>query len=182
MGLFRKKCKTYRCPNLHRNESGFCDVCQAKRSASYMHKAIKDPQGAPPILKRSEDRPSAVKRGYDHSWHKFARDFLDHHPTCAICGKRSQCVDHKEIPAEIMIDMFGKFDLDPNLYQALCFSCNRRKAVQDRDQIDRYFKDKEKLASNGTPMPPLETFTHLITPAWSGVRDIEDKFSEEERG
>jgi hypothetical protein len=181
MGLFRKKCKTYQCPNLHTNVSGFCDACQAKRSASFMHKPVKDPQGAPPILKQP-DRPSAVKRGYDHSWHKFARDFLDHHPTCAICGKRSQCVDHKEIPAEIMIDMAGKFDLDPNLYQALCFSCNRRKAVQDRDQIDRYFKDKAKLASGVAPGGGVETFPPLITPAWSGVRDIEEKFSEVDRG
>ena len=91
-------------------------------------------------------------------------------------------MDHKEIPAEIMIDMHGKFDLDPSLYQALCFSCNRRKAVQDRDQIDRYFRDKAKLASSRTPMPPSETFTPLITPARSGVRDIEEKFSEVDRG
>ena len=91
-------------------------------------------------------------------------------------------MDHKEIPAEIMIDMFGKFDLDPNLYQALCFSCNRRKAVQDREQIDQYFRDKAKLASSGAPMPPLETFTQLITPARSGLRDIEEKFSEVDRG
>lgn len=158
MGIFRKKCKTYQCPNLHRNVSGFCDACQAKRSASFMYKVIKDPQGAPTIIKQL-DRISAVKRGYDHSWNKFARHFLDRNPTCAICGKPAQCVDHKEIPAEIMIDMFGKFDLDPSLYQALCFSCNRRKAVQDREQIDRYFKDKEKLSqkerTNESSLPKL---------------------------
>lgn len=84
-------------------------------------------------------------------------------------------VDHKEIPAEIMIDMAGKFDLDPNLYQALCFSCNRRKAVQDRDQIDRYFRDKAKLASGVTPGGGVETFTPLLTPAWSGLRYIDEK-------
>ncbi|MFW5486755.1 MAG: hypothetical protein ACOCJN_11445 [Spirochaetaceae bacterium JB067] len=128
--------------------SGFCDACQAKRSASYMHQPVQDKKGAMPVLRRPEDRPSAVKRGYDHSWHKFAKKFLADHPTCAICGKPAQCVDHKTIPAEIMIDMFGRFDLNPDLYQALCFSCNRRKAVQDRDQIDQYFKDKAKLASS----------------------------------
>ena len=91
-------------------------------------------------------------------------------------------MDHKAIPAEIMMDMYGKFDLDPSLYQALCFSCNRRKTSQDRIQIEQYFKDKENLSQNVTPGGGVETFTPTITPAWSGVRDIDGKNSEVNNG
>lgn len=75
------------------------------------------------------------------------------------------------------MDMSGRFDLDPSLYQPLCYSCNRRKAGQDRDLIDQYFKDKEKLSQNVTPGGGVEPFTLTITSAWSGVRDIEERLS-----
>jgi len=166
MGIFRKRCKTFGCPNLHSNASGFCDVCQAKRASEYLHNPVK------PYI-RIESRPSASNRGYDHSWHKFASDFLSRNPVCVQCGKPAQCVDHKTIPAEIMMDMDGRFDLDSGKYQALCFSCNRRKAGEDRRKVEKYFADKEKLAPGG----PSKTFPHQITQARPGERDIEEKFS-----
>ena len=118
-----------------------------------------------------------MKQIYDHSWHKFASAFLVKHTECRICGKPAQCVDHQTIPAEIMMDMSGRFDLDPSLYQPLCYSCNRRKAGQDRDLIEQYFKDKEKLSQNVTPGGGVESSTLTITSAWSGVRDIEERLS-----
>ena len=33
MGTLRKRCKTYGCPNLHRNPSGYCDECTARYRA-----------------------------------------------------------------------------------------------------------------------------------------------------
>ncbi len=166
MGIFKKRCKTYRCQTLHMNKSGYCDACQAKRSAGYMRNPV--------TPKYSEDRPSANERGYNASWHKFASKFLADHPVCEHCGKPAQCVDHKEIPAEIMMDLYGKFDLDPGLYQALCFSCNRRKEIQDRQAIKDYFKMKADLQ---TPGGGVKTFSNEITTARSVLRDIEEKFS-----
>jgi 5-methylcytosine-specific restriction endonuclease McrA len=174
MGLFKKRCKTYRCSNLHTNASGYCDECQAKRSALYMHEPVKQGEDISP-------RPSAPERGYDHSWHKFAKDFLKGNPTCALCGKPAQCVDHKSIPAEIMMDLYGKFDLDPALYQPLCYSCNRRKQLEDREKIAAYFADKARLSS-ATPGEGSKTSPLHITPARSGSRDIYENFSEVNRG
>lgn len=176
MGLFKKKCKTYHCPNLHQNKSGFCDICQATRSASYLRQPVDQ------TISENTQRPSASQRGYDHSWHQFARTFLESHPVCAVCGKPSQCVDHKAIPAEIMLDMYGRFDLDPSLYQALCFSCNRRKTFQDRIVVEQYFKDKAGLGEKIDPGGGVKTFSTQITLARSGFRYIEENFSEVERG
>jgi hypothetical protein len=175
MGLFKKKCKTFRCPNLHTNLGGFCDECQAKRSAAYMHSPVHSTDPTP------SNRPTATQRGYDHSWHKFASDFLKANPTCALCGKSAECVDHKSVPAEIMMDMYGRFDLNPSLYQALCYSCNRRKELSDREQVAKYFADKAKLAA-ATPGEGSKTFPQSITPARSGFRDIYGKNSEATRG
>jgi 5-methylcytosine-specific restriction protein A len=141
MGLFRKRCKTFHCPNLHQNPNGFCDACNTKRAAAYLHNPV-----APYV--RVDARPSAAQRGYDFSWHKFASDFLSRHPACAICGKPANCVDHRDVPAEIMLDMHGRFDLDPNLYQALCTGCNRRKAYADSLKVAAYFRDKAKLEAH----------------------------------
>lgn len=137
----KKRCKTFGCPNLHTNETGYCDKCTAK----YRDKHPKqDPEG----------RPSASKRGYDATWHRFAKDYLKAHPTCAICGKPAEVVDHKDQTADMMLDAWGRFDYDPSHYQSLCRSCNVIKGrTADKQLRSAYYSQKakaEKLLKGGS--------------------------------
>lgn len=141
MGLFRKRCKTSGCPNLHRNAHGYCDSCYARHHAEYRYRKTMA-SGTP-----METRPSASDRGYGNKWRTFAKTYLQAHPVCAICGKPARVCDHKDIPAPIMMDMYGSFDLDPSHYQALCVSCNTKKAVEDKKQIEEYFRMKHAIYS-----------------------------------
>lgn len=130
MSQLLKKCKTPHCRNLHHNKNGYCDECSAKEAASrrfyrVMHGCEYE----------RKERLSASERGYDAAWQKFAREFLQHHPKCAICGKPAQAVDHREMPAQVMLEVYGHFLLDERLYQPLCYSCNRKKAVADAAYI-----------------------------------------------
>lgn len=91
---------------------------------------------------------SARKEFGSQKWRKFAKDFLALHPTCEICGAPATSCDHKDIPADVMIDMWGAFDYDPSHYQALCHSCNARKgASYDRQIRRKYRKDLETMAN-----------------------------------
>lgn len=131
MGLLKKRCKTYGCPNLHHNKSGYCDECETKWRAKHP---------------RKDDRPSAAARGYDARWAKFARDFLQRHPVCAMCGAPATCVDHRDMTADMMMDAWGAFDLDPSHYQALCNRCNASKgAREDKAMREAYLRDRQEL-------------------------------------
>lgn len=136
MGTLKKRCKTYGCPNLHRNRSGYCDDCEAKYNATHPRK-------------REANRPVAVVKEYgSYRWRKFAQDYLERHPVCAICGQPATCVDHKDMTADMMVDAYGGFDYDPAHYQALCFSCNARKGTrEDRAMRAAYEADKAVLSS-----------------------------------
>lgn len=136
----RKRCKTVGCPNLHSNRSGYCNECSRMYYASHAD------------TKRAyeEKRPSSIERGYDSRWNRFSREFLKSHPTCAICGAPSQCVDHKDIPADVMMDAYGRFDLDPIHYQALCNRCNTIKGRhEDRRMRREYESDKRWIEEHG---------------------------------
>ena len=140
MSQLLKKCKTPHCKNMHRNRNGYCDECSAREAAARRHSRIM--HGTE--YQRNE-RLSAAERGYDAAWQRFAREFLQRHPKCAVCGKPAQAVDHKEMPAQVMLDVYGKFVLDERMYQPLCFSCNRKKAVQDAAYIADYQAGKASL-------------------------------------
>lgn len=133
MGLLKKRCKTYGCKNLHRNVSGYCDECTEKWRKAHPRK--------------DDKRPSASARGYDSRWTKFAKDYLKLHPVCAICGQPATCVDHKDIPADVMLDMWGSFDYDPSHYQALCTSCNTRKGNREDKLLRQTFEDDKQSLS-----------------------------------
>lgn len=131
MGVLRKRCKTYGCPNLHHNVSGYCDECTARWKAAH---------------RTGDTRPSASARGYGWEWTRFAKAFLQEHPVCEMCGRPATCVDHKDIPADVMMEVWGQFDLDPSHYQALCSACNASKgAREDRDTRRRWQEDRRRL-------------------------------------
>lgn len=136
----RMKCHTARCMNPCEPGRGFCRDCLARQSAQRRARQTATTDT------RLEERPTATQRGYSHQWHVFAKRFLLAHPTCAICGRPAQCVDHKEMTAAQMLDMYGRFVLDEDMYQALCFGCNTRKGrTIDRDRDSAYRKEKEQL-------------------------------------
>lgn len=135
-----KRCKTPMCPHFHHNDNGYCDECNEQRTAEW--KQIKARQSKAGTV---DDRPSASRRGYDYRWRMFAREYLKEHTVCAICGKKATVVDHKNIPALVMLDVFGRFVLEEQYYQPLCRRCNTLKARSDKKACERYFKDQKKL-------------------------------------
>jgi len=140
--LMKKRCKTPGCPNFHYNDNGYCDTCKTQRNAEWKEIKARHSNNA-----GGDDRPSASRRGYDSKWRKFAREYLKTHTVCAICGKKATVVDHKNLPAQIMLDVFGRFILEDEYYQPLCRRCNTLKAKDDKKLVQEYFSDKEKLNS-----------------------------------
>ena len=118
MGSLKKRCKTYGCPNLHHNASGYCDECTAKYRESHPRQ-------------ESEKPTASARKAYGSwKWRKFASDFLRLHPVCEICGAPARVCDHKDMTADMMVDAYGGFDYEPSHYQALCYSCNARKGMR----------------------------------------------------
>ena len=137
MGTLRKRCKTYGCPNLHRNPSGYCDECTARYRASHPRQETEKPTD------------SARKAYGSWKWRKFASDFLRVHPVCEICGAPARVCDHKDMTADMMVDAYGGFDYDPSHYQALCYSCNARKGMrEDRAMRAAYQSDLAAISQH----------------------------------
>lgn len=45
---------------------------------------------------REAARPTRHERGYDASWYRLRRNYLNAHPACVVCGSTDRCdVDHK---------------------------------------------------------------------------------------
>ncbi len=167
MMQFRRKCKTPGCPNLHRNASGYCDDCQIKRQAESRYRMIMAGTDGP---EAQREREKTAARGYDSRWAAFARRYLTEHPVCALCGAPARVVDHKDIPAQVMLDMWGRFDLDPEHYQALCYRCNSRKAKEDRKKTDKYFELQKRLdAGPAAPGGGVETSSEAMTQDAPGI-------------
>lgn len=144
----KKRCKTWRCPNLHTNRSGYCDACYAKWKAKHPEILTEEQKAKrnESAHRYDERRGSASKRGYDARWTKFSKEFLKKNPTCAICGRPAQVTDHKTIPAEVMMDAWGSFDYDEKNYQPLCIRCNNRKGLTDDEKAKlEYFDMKMRL-------------------------------------
>ncbi len=146
--MLRRRCKTPGCPNLHTNRSGFCTECERKHHAQHVARAIATAGTRLEIP--SSHRGSAWDRGYgSRDWREFAKGFLKRHPTCAICGAPATVCDHKDMPAQVMMDMYGRFLLDDRYYQPLCVSCNTRKAKEDQAKVEEYFKGRAFIGSEG---------------------------------
>lgn len=128
--MHRKFCKTSGCRNIHSNRNGYCDECNSRMNASYRYRQTIT------VDTSVDARPSSYERGYDADWRRFAKRFLLGHPKCAICGRPAKVVDHKTMTAYEMIQEYGHFILDEDLYQPLCYSCNNRKG-HNEDRLRR---------------------------------------------
>lgn len=76
-------------------------------------------------------RPSPRVLGYSAAWDKESRAFRENAIWCAIClkaGKRTFCrvTDHIK-----PVRYFPELLMEPSNWQALCLSCNARKAAED---------------------------------------------------
>ena len=131
MGALKKRCKTVGCPNLHTNVCGYCDEC------------IKRYRETHPRV-REDDRPLEVRKEYgSYRWKKFAADYLKANPVCAICGAPAKVCDHKDMPADVMTEVYGGFDYNLDHYQPLCYACNARKGRnEDKAMRSQYESDK----------------------------------------
>lgn len=142
MGTLRKNCKTPGCGTLHRNVSGYCDECQARLQARRLERLRRT---AP---SKAERRKNVKERGYDKTWEKFSKKYLSEHTVCAMCGAPAEVVDHRRIPADVMLDAYGTFIYDEpdTYYQPLCKRCNSWKGKNIDPKIrEQYYRDKQKL-------------------------------------
>lgn len=83
-----------------------------------MPKKVKTLSQRKPKLK--DNRPSALKRGYDSRWQKARLSYLNHHPLCVKCWDNditctATVVDHI-IPHRGDMDLFW----DVSNWQSLC--------------------------------------------------------------
>lgn len=49
-------------------------------------------------------------------WEKAAREFLQAHPTCHLCGTKAEIECHHTLP----FHLYPEFELDPTKFMALC--------------------------------------------------------------
>ncbi len=84
-----RPCKKMGCPELTRDESGYCDK----------HRYIYEDQQKKRWNTMEKDRKSARERGYDTRWDKARKGYLIKHPLCVECVKEGRytpatVVDH----------------------------------------------------------------------------------------
>ena len=76
------------------------------------------------------NRPSARERGYDAKWQQARKEWLDHNPSCTMCGTKANTVDHIIAHKGNMILFWDKAN-----WQSLCTPChNRHKQRLERTQ------------------------------------------------
>lgn len=146
--MHRKFCKTAGCKNIHTNRSGYCDECNSRIQAGYRYRRMMTMDTS-----LEDKRPSASERGYDAAWRRFAKKFLLSHPKCAVCGRPAQVVDHKTMTAYEMLQEYGHFILDEDMYQPLCFRCNNRKGRNEDCLRKRALEDSKAEFEAGLPSP-----------------------------
>lgn len=128
--MIKKRCKKFGCKNLHTNRNGYCNECNAQFTRE-----------------RRANGEIEKPDGYsNYKWIKFSKEYLKTHRTCAICGRPATVVDHKSIPASVMLDLWGEFKYEDEYYQALCQKCNIIKGRYTDRQIKKdYEEDKKRL-------------------------------------
>lgn len=101
----KKPCNAPRCSELVSN-GGYCDKHKREWKA-------KQP--------KRDERESACKRGYDRTWRKVAKSYMQLEPLCELCQDyRDLMVHHKKPLSE------GGERLDFSNLQTLCRSCHAK--------------------------------------------------------
>lgn len=94
-------------------------------------------------------RRTSAERGYDSHWSDLSSAYRREHPLCVHCQLRerlapSECVDHI-----IPIACCPELRLDPDNWQALCWSCHSYKTTKEPRYPWRV--DRSRLVLCGLP-------------------------------
>lgn len=111
-------CRSPRCPNLSTN-GGYCDahqslVRQAQRQAD-------------------KDRGNSTERGYNYRWQVESKLFLNEHPLCEICQKKTP----PRVTAATLVDHIIPHKGDQGLFwdksnwQGSCDKCHNIKTASE---------------------------------------------------
>lgn len=88
-----------------------------------------------------EEIRSADQRGYNSRWRKASKAFLQAHPLCEICRKKSPPQFTKATVVDHIVPHRGDQQLfwDRSNWQSLCKPCHDRKSMtEDRCRIYEY--------------------------------------------
>lgn len=107
----RKPCSYPGCPGL--TETRYCEK----------HRDLEPPKHH----EGSESNPFYATS----AWKRKRREFLEEHPSCAMCGRPAVIVDH------IIPIRQGGGELDDGNLQALCQSCHSAKSILDGSRYRR---------------------------------------------
>lgn len=102
--------------------------CPELTQDGYCHKHRKRKHG-------DHNRPSAAKRGYDHRWRKFRKEYLAAHPLCVTCLEEGRAtpatvVDHIEPHKGDMAKFWNMANM-----AAMCAPCHNSKTWTN--EVDR---------------------------------------------
>jgi len=70
-------------------------------------------------------RGSAASRGYDATWQRFRRSYLEHHPLCLDCLDRKEVAVATELHHLVKLRDAPERRLDPSNVRPLCSTCHK---------------------------------------------------------
>ena len=88
---------------------------------------------APPLLgstKRKPRRRKTAERGYDGTWRKFRKWFLDEHPLCHDCEVRGLLTKANEVHHIHKVATYPHLRLVESNCMALCGTCHSRRTLK----------------------------------------------------
>lgn len=121
-----KLCPTPGCP--HFVTGGYCPSCKRRRVAQ---------NGRGWTLSRQ-----LAKRFYcSPRWRALRLLFLNTHPTCTVCGRPANEVDH--VTDRRALELAGADQFDEGNLQALCRECHSRKTMRTLRDTRPEFSQKK---------------------------------------
>ena len=80
---------------------------------------------------KTDFRPSAYQRGYDHKWQKARKRYLSEHPFCAECLKQGKYTLATDVDHIIAHKGSKILFWSENNWQSLCHSCHSKKTAKE---------------------------------------------------